>query len=53
MAELLINHIKKEDITTGIILLAPPDKIEDVKKTIRINIDSYIPMNSNTPAQDS
>jgi len=48
MAEHLINHIKKEDISTGIILLAPPDKIEDVKKTVRMNIDSYIPMNANT-----
>jgi DNA-binding NarL/FixJ family response regulator len=48
MAEHLINHIKKADISTGIILLAPPDRIDDVKKAIRINIDSYIPMNANT-----
>lgn len=48
MAEHLINHIKKADISTGIILLAPPDKIDEVKKTIRMNIDSYIPLNSNT-----
>jgi DNA-binding NarL/FixJ family response regulator len=48
MAEHLINHIKKADISTGIILLAPPDRIDDVKKTVRMNIDSYIPMNANT-----
>jgi DNA-binding NarL/FixJ family response regulator len=43
----LIVEIKKIDRTTGIILLGPPDKIEEIKKTIRINIDSYIPRNSN------
>jgi DNA-binding NarL/FixJ family response regulator len=48
MAEHLINYIKKTDISTGIILLAPPDKIEEVKKTVRVNVDSYIPMNANT-----
>jgi DNA-binding NarL/FixJ family response regulator len=48
MAEHLVNYIKKVDISTGIIILAPPEKIEDVKKTIRMNIDSYIPMNANT-----
>ena len=48
MAEHLVNHIKKADISTGIILLAPPDKIDEVKKTIRVNIDSYIPRNGNT-----
>jgi DNA-binding NarL/FixJ family response regulator len=47
LAEHLINHIKKADISTGIILLAPPDRIEDVKKTIRVNVDSYIPRNGN------
>jgi DNA-binding NarL/FixJ family response regulator len=48
MAEHLINLVKKVDLSTGIILIAPPDRIEDVKKTIRMNIDSYIPMNANT-----
>jgi DNA-binding NarL/FixJ family response regulator len=48
LAEHLITHIKKTDISTGIILLAPPDKIDEVKKTVRINVDSYIPMNANT-----
>jgi len=48
LAEHLINLIKKADISTGIILLAPPDKIDEVRKTVRMNVDSYIAMNSNT-----
>jgi hypothetical protein len=43
----LIGEIKKIDRSTGIILLGPPDKIEEIKKAIRINIDSYIPRNAN------
>lgn len=43
----LIVGIKKIDINTGIILLGPVDKMEEIKKAIRINIDSYIPRNSN------
>jgi DNA-binding NarL/FixJ family response regulator len=47
----IIDHltveIKKIDRSTGIILLGPPDKMEEIKKTIRINIDSYIPRNAN------
>jgi DNA-binding NarL/FixJ family response regulator len=43
----LIVEIKKIDSSTGIILLGPPDKIDEIKKAIRINIDSYIPRNAN------
>jgi hypothetical protein len=43
----LTLEIKKIDISTGIILLGPADKIEEIKKVIRLNIDSYIPLNSN------
>jgi DNA-binding NarL/FixJ family response regulator len=43
----LIVGIKKIDINTGIILLGPTDKMDEIKKTIRINIDSYIPRNAN------
>lgn len=43
----LITEIKKIDMSTGIILLGPPDKMEEIKKAIRINIDSYIPRNAN------
>ena len=43
----LITEIKKIDMSTGIILLGPPDKMEEIKKSIRINIDSYIHRNAN------
>jgi hypothetical protein len=47
----VIDHltvkIKKIDSSIGIILLGPPDKIDGIKKVIRINIDSYIPFNAN------
>lgn len=47
----LIDHLtvtlKKTDPMFGIILLCPPDKIENVRKEIRFNIDAYIPQNSN------
>jgi hypothetical protein len=43
----LIAEIKKIDISTGIILICPPDKMDEIKKAIRINIDSYIPRNAN------
>jgi len=40
--------IKKVDPGTGLILLIPPDKVEDLKKSVRFNIDAYIPRNANT-----
>jgi hypothetical protein len=43
----LTLEIKKIDISTGIILLGPADKLDEIKKAIRLNIDSYIPFNSN------
>jgi DNA-binding NarL/FixJ family response regulator len=46
--EHLIVEIKKIDISTGIIVLAPPEKIDEVKKAIRFNVDSYISRNANT-----
>jgi len=45
--EHLTGEIKKIDRSTGIILLGPPDKMEEIKKAIRTNIDSYIPRNAN------
>ncbi len=44
----LIYSIKDIDRTTGIILLSTPEKIEELKKIARVNVDSYIPRNSNT-----
>jgi len=45
--ENLTFRIKKIDMSTGIILVGPPDKMDEIKKSIRINIDSYIPRNAN------
>jgi len=44
----LTLEIKKTDPTTGLILLVPPDKMDDLKKTVRFNIDAYIPRNANS-----
>jgi DNA-binding NarL/FixJ family response regulator len=43
----LTVEIKKIDRSNGIILLGPSDKMDEIKKTIRSNIDSYIPRNAN------
>jgi hypothetical protein len=40
-------EVKKIDPRIGIVLLCPPDKIEEVRKIIRYNIDAYIPQNAN------
>jgi DNA-binding NarL/FixJ family response regulator len=47
MIDHLTIDIKKIDVSTGIILLCPQDKIDEIKKTVRMNIDSYIPRNAN------
>jgi DNA-binding NarL/FixJ family response regulator len=44
----LTLEIKKTDPETGLILLVPPDKIDDLKKTAIFNIDAYIPRNANS-----
>lgn len=48
----MIDHLaieaKKIDQRTGLILLGHPDKIEEIKKIVKFNIDAYIPNNSNT-----
>lgn len=43
----LTMEIKKSDPETGLILLVPPDRMEDIGKVIRFNIDAYIPRNVN------
>jgi DNA-binding NarL/FixJ family response regulator len=43
----LIAEIKKIDVSTGIILLGNPGKIDEIKRTIRVNVDSYVPRNTN------
>ena len=48
MIEKLTMEIKKIDPKTGLILLVPPDKMEELKKAVRFNIDAYIPRNANS-----
>jgi DNA-binding NarL/FixJ family response regulator len=45
--EKLTIDIKKADASAGLILLIPPDRMEDLKKAVRFNIDAYIPKNAN------
>jgi DNA-binding NarL/FixJ family response regulator len=48
MIDQLTREIKRIDSRTGLILLGPPDKMEVIKKTLKFNIDAYIPKNSNS-----
>jgi DNA-binding NarL/FixJ family response regulator len=48
MVEGMTMDIKKLDPSTGLILLVPPDKMDDLKKAVRFNIDAYIPRNANS-----
>lgn len=43
----MTSEIKKNDPLAGIILLSHADRLEDIKKAVRFNIDSYVPRNSN------
>jgi len=44
----LTVEIKKIDYRTGLILLGPADKMEEIKKSVKFNIDAYIPKNGNS-----
>jgi hypothetical protein len=48
MIDRLTLEIKKIDPATGLILLGPPDKMELIKKSVKFNIDAYIPKNGNS-----
>ena len=48
MIEQLTMEIKRIDPWTGLILLGPPDKMEEIKKSMKFNIDAYIPKNANS-----
>jgi DNA-binding NarL/FixJ family response regulator len=48
MIDHLTMEVKKIDTQTGLILLGPPDKMDLIKKTVRFNIDAYIPKNGNS-----
>jgi hypothetical protein len=44
----LVQNIKRSDPGSGIILLVSGEKMEDLKKIVRYNIDAYIPRNANS-----
>jgi DNA-binding NarL/FixJ family response regulator len=48
MIEQLTSQIKRIDHATSLILLGPPDRMETIQKTLKFNIDAYIPKNANT-----
>lgn len=48
MIDHLTQEIKKIDYSTGLILLGPEEKMEDIKKTVKYNINAYIPRNANS-----
>jgi DNA-binding NarL/FixJ family response regulator len=48
MIDHLTRKIKEIDSNTGLILLGPPDKMEAIKKTVKFNIDAFIPKNTNS-----
>jgi hypothetical protein len=39
---------KKIDQRTGLILIGPSERMEEIRKIVKFNIDAYIPKNSNT-----
>jgi hypothetical protein len=48
MIDRMTVEIKKLDPATGLILIGPQDKMEEIKKTVRFNIDAFIPKNANS-----
>jgi hypothetical protein len=48
MIDRMTVEIKKIDNRTGLILVGPPDKMEDIKKAVKYNIDAFIPKNANS-----
>jgi DNA-binding NarL/FixJ family response regulator len=48
MIDHLTKEIKEIDSHTGLILLGPPDKMEAIKKTVKFNVDAFIPKNTNS-----
>ena len=47
MIDQLSVEIKEIDHRTCLIILGPPDKIEEIQKTVKFNVDAYIPKNAN------
>ncbi len=47
MIDHLTTDIRRIDQRTGLILLGPPDKMDEIAKCIKFNIDAYVPKNAN------
>jgi hypothetical protein len=48
MIDRMTVEIKNIDNRTGLILVGPPDRMDDIKKEVKYNIDAFIPKNSNS-----
>lgn len=48
MIDNLTMEIKKIDQRTGLILLGPAEKMEEIKKSVKFNVDAYVPKNANS-----
>jgi hypothetical protein len=42
------REVHKVSAETGLILVFPPEKSEEIKKSVRFNIEAYIPRNSSS-----
>jgi hypothetical protein len=47
LVENLAADVKKRDPMASLILICPPEKMDEIKKAIRFNIEAYIPKNAN------
>ena len=47
MIDHLVAEIEEIDRRTGLILLGPTDKMEEIRKILKFNIDAYVPKNTN------
>lgn len=47
LTDRLTSEIRKTSPQTGIIVIFPPEKTDEVKKNLKFNIDAYIPQNAN------
>jgi hypothetical protein len=47
MVENLTAEVKKKDSMTGLVLIGPPEKMDEIKNAIRFNIEAYIAKNAN------
>jgi hypothetical protein len=47
MVEILASQVIKKDTLASLVLICPPDKVDEIKNAIRFNIEAYIPKNAN------